>query len=62
MKDEINIPVLKVENIVSANRRRENYSIKRDNQAREFNEAIALRLEKEENLDNDKDEDKETKK
>ncbi len=44
MRDEINIPVLKDEDIVAANMRRDKYSITRDIKAREFNEAIANRL------------------
>jgi hypothetical protein len=48
MKDEIIIPVLKIEDVVTATKRRETYSLKRDIQAREFNEAIAVRLAKEE--------------
>ena len=47
MKDEITIPVLKLEDAVSAAKRREKYSLVRDIQAREYNEAIANRLEKE---------------
>ena len=47
MKDEILIPVLKVEDVIDAAKRRERYSLKRDIQAREFNEAIAIRLAKE---------------
>jgi len=44
MRDEINIPVQKVEDSVSAEERRRKYSAKRDAQALEFNEAIASRL------------------
>jgi len=44
MKDEIIIPVLKEEDFVAATKRRDNYSLKRDLQASEFNNAIASRL------------------
>lgn len=44
MKDEITIPVLKVEDVISAAERRKRYSLKRDLQALEFNGAIASRL------------------
>jgi hypothetical protein len=44
MKDEINIPVLKVEDVISAAERRKRYSLKRDLQALEFNSAIVSRL------------------
>ena len=44
MKKEIEIPVIREENLVAANMRREKYSITRDVQAREFNEAIVARL------------------
>jgi hypothetical protein len=44
MKNEIEIPVIREENLVAANMRREKYSITRDVQAREFNEAIVARL------------------
>lgn len=44
MKDEIEIPILKEEDLISANMRRDNYSLTRDVQAREFNEAIETRL------------------
>jgi len=44
MRDEITIPVQKVEDFVSAEERRRKYSAKRDAQALEFNEAIASRL------------------
>ena len=44
MKDEIIIPVLKEEDTIAANLRRDNYSLKRDKQAREFNDAIASRF------------------
>lgn len=44
MKDEIFIPVLKVEDFVAANKRRDSYALTRDVQATEFNGAIAARL------------------
>lgn len=43
MKDEINIPVLKQEDFVAANKRRDDYALRRDLQAQEFNEAIVKR-------------------
>jgi hypothetical protein len=39
-------PYLKEEDIKAAVKRRESYALKRDLQAKEFNEAIASRLEK----------------
>lgn len=44
MKNEIDIPVLKEEDSVAANIRRDNYSLVRDKQNLEFNGAIATRL------------------
>jgi len=44
MKEEITIPVLKVEDLISATERSGKYSLIRDLQAKEFNEAIATRL------------------
>jgi formamidopyrimidine-DNA glycosylase len=44
MKDEITIPVLKEEDLITAAERRRKYSISRDLQAMEFNGAIASRL------------------
>jgi len=44
MKDEIDIPIQKEEDMVAANVRRDNYSKVRDLQAMEFNTAIAGRL------------------
>jgi len=44
MKDEITIPILKEEDFVAANKRRDTYALTRDVQAREFNVAIATRL------------------
>jgi len=44
MKKEIVIPILKEEDVVAANKRRENYAYTRDLQAREFNDAITKRL------------------
>jgi hypothetical protein len=44
MKNEIEIPILKEEDFVAANIRRDNYSLIRDKQNVEFNGAIASRL------------------
>jgi hypothetical protein len=44
MKDEIIIPVLKEEDFVAANMRRDKYALSRDLQASESNKAIAARL------------------
>jgi DNA-directed RNA polymerase subunit RPC12/RpoP len=44
MKNEIEIPIQKEEDMVAANVRRDNYSRVRDLQAMEFNTAIASRL------------------
>ena len=44
MKNEIDIPILKEEDFVAANIRRDNYSLVRDKQNLEFNGAIASRL------------------
>lgn len=44
MRDEITIPVLKEEDFVAANKRRDTYALKRDVQAQEFNSAITARL------------------
>lgn len=44
MKNEIDIPIQKEEDLVAANIRRDNYSQIRDLQALEFNTAIASRL------------------
>ena len=44
MKNEIEIPLPKVEDLAALNRRRDNYALKRDQQALEFNDAIAKRL------------------
>jgi len=44
MKNEIDIPIFKEEDIIAANMRRDKYSLKRDEQAREFNQAIVTRL------------------
>jgi predicted Zn-ribbon and HTH transcriptional regulator len=44
MKNEITIPILKEEDLIIADERRKKYSLTRDLQAREFNEAIASRL------------------
>ncbi len=44
MKNEIDIPLQKQEDLVAANVRRDNYSQSRDLQASEFNNAIASRL------------------
>lgn len=47
MKNEINIPVPKEEDITALNKRRDNYAITRDLQAVEFNDAIIKRLQTE---------------
>ena len=44
MKDEITIPVLKEEDFIAATKRRDKYSLVRDLQALEFNNAITSRL------------------
>ena len=44
MKNEIDIQILKEEDFVAANIRRDNYSLIRDKQNIEFNGAIASRL------------------
>jgi Zn finger protein HypA/HybF involved in hydrogenase expression len=44
MKEEITIPLLKVEDLVSAEERRKRYSLKRDLLALETNGAIASRI------------------
>jgi hypothetical protein len=44
MKNEIIIPVLKEEDFVAANKRRDTYALTRDLQASESNTAIAARL------------------
>jgi hypothetical protein len=44
MKNNISIPMLKTEDVVAANRRREDYALSRDQQASEFNRGIAKRL------------------
>ena len=50
MKDEISIPIGKEQDLVAADKRRYSYSLKRDLQASEFNDAITLRLAAEKNL------------
>jgi hypothetical protein len=47
MKNEITIPLLKDEDFVSANKRRDTYALTRDLQALEFNGAIITRLQAE---------------
>ena len=47
MKNEINIPVPKEEDITALNKRRDNYAVTRDLQALEFNDAIIKRLQAE---------------
>ena len=47
MKDKINIPIPKIEDLDALNKRRESYAAKRDLQASEFNLAISKRLEAE---------------
>jgi hypothetical protein len=44
MKNEITIPLPKEEDFVAANKRRDQYALKRDMQALEYNQAIAARL------------------
>jgi hypothetical protein len=44
MKNDIEIPILKEEDFVAANIRRDKYSLIRDKQNSEFNGAIASRL------------------
>jgi predicted Zn-ribbon and HTH transcriptional regulator len=44
MKNELDIPLQKEEDLVAANIRRDNYSRVRDLQALEYNGAIATRL------------------
>lgn len=48
MKDKINIPIPKAEDLDALSKRRESYAAKRDQQASEFNQAISKRLEAEE--------------
>ena len=43
MKNEIDVPLLKEEDFVAANKRRDSYAVKRDLQAQEFNAAIVTR-------------------
>jgi len=63
MKKEITIPEqlhrLKPEELEAAARRRENYSVTRDLQAREFNDAILIRLAKEKELEIEREKEKE---
>lgn len=47
MKNEINIPIPKEEDLDALNKRRESYAAKRDLQASEFNLAISKRIEAE---------------
>ena len=51
MKNEINIPehfpALKKEDLIAADQRREKYTLTRDIQAKEYNDAILSRLAKE---------------
>lgn len=47
MKDKINIPLPKIEDLNALSKRRESYAAKRDLQASEFNLAITKRLEAE---------------
>jgi hypothetical protein len=44
MKDEIIVPILKEEDFVAANKRRDTYALKRDIQAQESNLAIVTRM------------------
>jgi len=50
MKNEIDIPIQKQEDMVAANLRRDTYSLTRDKQAMEFNTAIASRLLSKDNV------------
>ena len=54
MKNEITIPehfpMLTKEDLIVADQRREKYTQKRDLQAKEFNDAILLRLAKEKEM------------
>ena len=54
MKTELilpdHLPEIKQEDLRAAAQRREKYSLTRDIQAKEFNDAIALRLEKEKEM------------
>ena len=54
MKTEITIPehfpLLTKEELIIADQRREKYTLKRDLQAKEFNDAILLRLAKEKEM------------
>lgn len=43
MKNDITIQILKQEDFVAANKRRDKYALTRDLQALEFNEAIVIR-------------------
>ena len=43
MKNEIIIPIIKEEDFVAANKRRDTYALTRDVQALEFNSAIVTR-------------------
>jgi hypothetical protein len=43
MKNDITIQILKQEDFVAANKRRDKYALTRDIQAMEFNEAIVTR-------------------
>jgi DNA-directed RNA polymerase subunit RPC12/RpoP len=47
MKNNINIPIPKKEDLDALNKRRENYAASRDLQASEFNQAISKRLQTE---------------
>jgi hypothetical protein len=47
MKDEITIPIIKKEDFVVANKRRDNYAVGRDIKAMEFNAAIVTRMKAE---------------
>jgi hypothetical protein len=56
MKDELTIPEhfpdLKEEGLKMAAKRRETYSLVRDKQAKEYNDAIVSRLEREKGKEN----------
>jgi late competence protein required for DNA uptake (superfamily II DNA/RNA helicase) len=44
MKKDITVPLLKVEDFVAANLRRDEYALKRDLQNTKYNEAITARI------------------
>lgn len=44
MKNDINIPIPKKEDMAASQVRREDYALKRDKQASEYNDSIAKRI------------------